>query len=57
MLFGGRYGRGLGVAIGAGAGYIISLAMKLVPLWTFIAVLVISGLIFAIKIWRADNND
>lgn len=57
MLFGGRYGKGLGVAFGAGAGYVISLGMGLVPLWSFFALLVIAGLIFAVKIWRTSNND
>ena len=57
MLFGGRYGKGLGVAFGGSAGYVISLGMGLVPLWSFFAMLVLAGLVFAVKIWRTTSND
>ena len=54
-IIGGKYGKGIGVVMGMGAGYVISLAMNLIPLWTFIALLVIAGIIFSAKIWGSDK--
>lgn len=53
-VIGGKYGKGLGVMLGIGGGYVLSLAMGLVPLWTFIAILVIFGIIFAGKIFGSN---
>lgn len=48
-MFGGKYGKGTGALIGVVAGYVICLGMGLVPLWTFIAILVLAGMLFGYK--------
>jgi len=55
MIVGGKWGKGIGVICGASAGYIISIAMDLIPIWTFFALLVLAGLIFGIKLFSSGE--
>jgi hypothetical protein len=55
MFFGARYGKGLGAAIGAAAGFVISVAMNLIPLWVFFAMVIITGLIFGLRLYTANK--
>ena len=55
-LIGGKYGKGMGVVMGMASGYVLSLSMGLVPLWTFIAMIIFICLILAIKLWSADGK-
>jgi hypothetical protein len=50
-IIGGKYGRGMGVVMGMSAGYVLSLAMGLVPRWTFVAMIIFICLILSVKIW------
>lgn len=52
-VIGGKYGKGMGVVMGMSSGYVLSLAMGLVPVWTFIAMIIFICLILAVKIWSA----
>lgn len=52
---GGKYGKGMGVVMGMSAGYVLSLAMGLVPVWTFVAMIIFICLILAIKLWSSDK--
>lgn len=54
-IIGGKYGKGMGVVMGMCSGYVLSLAMNLVPLWTFVAMIIFICLILAIKLWSSDK--
>jgi len=42
MLIGGRYGKGLGTALGAVVGFVLSLALGIIPFWVFVALIILA---------------
>ena len=42
MLVGGRYGKGLGTALGAVVGFVLSLALGIIPFWVFVALIILA---------------
>lgn len=55
-IVGGKWGKGMGVVMGMSSGYVLSLAMGLVPVWTFIAMIIFICLILAVKIWATGDR-
>jgi hypothetical protein len=50
-----KYGKAAGAIVGASVGFIISLVAGLIPVWAFFALVIIAGLLFAVKLIGSEK--
>lgn len=55
IIAGAKYGKGVGAGFGAITGFVLSLAMDLIPFWVFAALIVLAGLLIAGTIYSKSG--